>query len=509
MGTRKTIQSTLLLTGTVLFNTIFWHENLGVNLLIFSMFIVFSIIFLYREVIYSRPFIISTIGVLITGVFVSYHNSSMAKFTHLISLFLMVGFANQLKIKSIIYALPTAVVHYFNVPRVLWKNTSSLNNNARHLKTIWRYTKLTLLPFLILVVFYVIFLNANPVFEQLSTNVWSRVGQWFDFFFSTFSMLRLLFFSWGLSILSWVIYTIDIPYFRKKEELLSVHIKRERIQAPTFEKSMGSHNGYAPFPFLGLKNEFRSASILIISVNLLLMVVNAIDMNWIWFNFQYDKSVNLSQFVHEGTYLLILSTLLSIGILLYFFRKNQNFAPYRKRLILLSSVWIFQNLILVISVGIRNYHYIHHYGLAHKRIGVIIFLTLTLFGLITLFIKIRNKKSTYYLVRWNSWAVYASFIFMSMVNWDGVIVQHNISHPKQQNIDIEFLLSLSDKTLPIIDQNKQLLFGKNWENGTTYDFESWYQLRVKNFLAQSKKTSWCSWNYKTHATLDYFNTANH
>jgi hypothetical protein len=508
MDTRKTIQSTLLITGALLYNTIFWHENLGVNLLLFSMFIVFTIIFLYREVIYSKPFIISTIGVLITGVFVIYHNSSMAKFTHLISLFLLVGFANQLKIKSIIYALPTAVINYFNVPRVLWNKTSYLNNNSTRIKTIWRYTKLTLVPFLILVVFYIIFLNANPVFEKLSDNIWNGIGKWFELFFTTFSFLRFLFFLWGLSIISWVIYKIDIPYFRKKEEQLSDHIKRKRIKVTTFEKSMGSQNINPSFPFLGLKNEFRSASILIISVNLLLMVVNAIDINWIWFNFKYDKSVNLSQFVHEGTYLLILSTLLSIGILLYFFRKNQNFSPYRKRLIILSSAWIVQNLILVISVGIRNYHYIHHYGLAYKRIGVIIFLTLTLIGLITLFIKIRNQKSTYYLLRWNSWSVYASFIFMSMVNWDGVIIQHNISHTYQQNIDIEFLLSLSDKTLPIIDQNKQLLFGRNWENGTTYDFENLYKLRVQNFLDQSKTTSWLSWNYKTNETLDYFNTEN-
>ena len=73
--------------------------------------------------------------------------------------------------------------------------------------------------------------------------------------------------------------------------------------------------------------------------------------------------------------------LISIIISLYLFRGNQNF--YKKSVLLkkLALAWLAQNVILAFSVGIRNVHYIEHYALAHKRIGVFFFLLATIIGL--------------------------------------------------------------------------------------------------------------------------------
>ena len=60
-------------------------------------------------------------------------------------------------------------------------------------------------------------------------------------------------------------------------------------------------------------------------MNVLLLVVNAIDINWIWFGFKPAPGFDLTQFVHEGTYVLILSILVAMGIVLWFFRRNLNF----------------------------------------------------------------------------------------------------------------------------------------------------------------------------------------
>ena len=70
-------------------------------------------------------------------------------------------------------------------------------------------------------------------------------------------------------------------------------------------------------------------------------------------------------------------------------------------------LWVVQNFILGISVFLRNYHYISFHGLAYKRIGVIVFLVLVLIGLVTLFVKLRERKSFFYLVRVNGWAAFA------------------------------------------------------------------------------------------------------
>ena len=63
-------------------------------------------------------------------------------------------------------------------------------------------------------------------------------------------------------------------------------------------------------------------------VNVLLLVVNIIDINWLWIDFNPKSIDNLSQLVHEGTYVLIFSILLSMAIIEYFFRGNINF--YKK-----------------------------------------------------------------------------------------------------------------------------------------------------------------------------------
>ena len=154
-------------------------------------------------------------------------------------------------------------------------------------------------------------------------------------------------------------------------------------------------------------------------VNVLLLVVNAIDINWLWFGFVPAPGFDLTQFVHEGTYVLIFSILLAMGIVLWFFRRNLNF--YQPGLPWLrwgATVWVLQNAVLAVSVGLRNYYYILHSGLAYKRIGVCFFLLLTFFGLGTVLLKIWQRRSAYSLVRLNSLAAYAVLLLLAAGNWE-------------------------------------------------------------------------------------------
>lgn len=197
-----------------------------------------------------------------------------------------------------------------------------------------------------------------------------------------------------------------------------------------------------------------------------------------------------------------------MAILLYFFRGNQNFAPYKDKLKILATIWIAQNIILVISVGIRNYHYIAQHGLAYKRIGVIFFLLLTLFGIYTMYQKITHQKSLFYLLKTNGWSVYVAFLIMSLINWDFVIFNHNVNHPLKKNIDVPFLLSLSDKTLPLVDQHRELLDYPNTYTEREYqNYHLLYQQRIDSLKADYKDFSWQSWSYLDHKAYTHFNTS--
>jgi hypothetical protein len=225
--------------------------------------------------------------------------------------------------------------------------------------------------------------------------------------------------------------------------------------------------------------------------------------------------------VHKGTYLLIFSILLSMGILLYLFRGNQNFNEYNRWLRYGAYAWIFQNAVMSISVGIRVYHYIHNYGLAYKRIGVCLFLGLVVFGLITLTYKITRKRSGFFLWRINAWAVYTMLLLMSWVNWDLLITRHNSSHKFQQepivsynhasrastittpkykdNIDVAFLLSLSDKSLQALINKPEFINDSVYVGRITS--KQYFENRIAWFRERKATESWLSWNLAEANTL--------
>jgi len=247
-------------------------------------------------------------------------------------------------------------------------------------------------------------------------------------------------------------------------------------------------------------------------VNALLLVVNAVDIAWVWFGFTVEEGFSLKQFVHEGTWLLILSILLSMAILLHLFRGNLNFHPKERGMRLLATAWVAQNFILGVSVFLRNYHYIHFHGLAYKRIGVIVFLALVLVGLVTLYLKIERRRTLTYLLRVNGWAAFAALVGLATVNWDGVIVRYNLAHWNQGEIDVDNYLAMSDKVLPLLydDLAKvEAQMARHRENRVRWvehleplSFRSDLDLKRYRFLGRYLQQDWRSWTLADQRTYE-------
>ncbi|MCF8371611.1 MAG: DUF4173 domain-containing protein [Bacteroidales bacterium] len=505
-----------VLAGTLLFNYLFWQSPIGINALLFTIFALISLLILYPDSRKPGTASAAMLGHFITALFVVIHNSGVAILGWHITFILMVGFANQPTLRSILFALPTSITNFFKFPLAMKKEIPKSNVKLPKVKSGWRYIKLSLLPLFILWVFFLIFKFANPIFDDYSTTFFIYIIEILEKLFENFSIVRILFILFGFSLSGWIVYKFDVIHFIKKESQLSDFIKRiHKVRKPEMH-SVDNSEYPAPHKLtigkskmnLGLKSEYRSAILLIFMVNLLLLIVNGIDINWIWFNFEYEPGFDLKQFVHEGTYLLILSILLSMYILLYFFRRNMNFYPNPKLLKTLSYVWLVQNCILAISVGMRNFHYINHYGLAYKRIGVIVFLLLTIFGLITLFIKIKDRKSAFYLLRVNTWSVYLTLILLGTINWDVVIAKHNLAHNYESPVDVRFLLSLSDKTLPLIERGSIYLdineHSRYYNKGVPFSYHDYFENRKEKFLKRKENETWTSWNLAEQRAYEYF-----
>ncbi|UTW62321.1 DUF4173 domain-containing protein [bacterium SCSIO 12741] len=495
-----------LLLGSLLFNYVFWGESLGINLFLFSLFLtLFAVPF--RLVKTDRHVQVLALGALLTGFSVLFIHSTMSVVIHILSMVLLITFANQAGreiLKSIWYAIPTLVHNLLLIPKNMRDGINHSQPEGIPAKGLLRFLKLSVFPLIVVAVFFILFRVANPIFYDFSTDFLDYVGAYLEHLYEVLSFPRIFFFLSGFTLVFWALYSQHSEKFAELESRMKNIIERIRPNRPKpVSTSQATTSSHPKHSFIALKNENRTARIMMVLVNLLLVAVNLIDIIWGWFGLEYKGDFDLTAYVHEGTYILIFSILLSMSLILYFYRRNQNFYPFQNQLKPLTYLWILQNAVLVISVAIRNLQYIHYYGLAYKRIGVFVFLTLVLFGLYTLVLKVKDRKSAYYLIRWNSWSIYAAFIAISLFNWDGIILRHNLKLAYPQNLDIEFLVSLSDKTLPLLDQNRQILDIENWQqpnNNFHYQLES----RIQDFKERYESESWLSWNYQDMRAYHHF-----
>lgn len=484
--TKKTsIQFTLTMLSTALFTLLFWDESIGINQVLFSSLIIALTYYLNSQLFTSTPAKIVSAGILFTAFLILYHNSSMSKFTHYASILALIGYSNHTQLRSLHFALIEGFLKFFYSFKNYSLQRLSRKSKPKSQSKIKSYLKLIFLPLAIAFIFLILFIIANPIFRELIFTSIIELIKAVDYITEKISISRILFTLLGLVISIWLIYKTKSSRFTIGEIHRSDNIVRKRIKHKI------------PVKILGLKNEVRTALMLIVMINVMLVVVNVIDINYVWFNFDYQDGMNLSQSVHEGTYVLIFSILLSMTILLFIFRKNINFYRNNKTVKLLSKIWIYQNVILVISVIFRTAHYIEEFGLAYKRIGVLFFLLAVIFGLLLLHQKIAARKTNYYLITKNGWFVYALLIIMSSVNWDGIIADHNLSNKSNIHSDPYFLLSLSDKTLPTLIKHEA--FFTNYNIRTKNILEH----RIILFNKRYEKQSWLSWNYAEYKTYQF------
>lgn len=492
----KTYQIALWLGLVVLLDVLFWHEKLGLNVLVFSPLCLGALVVLYPSALRSLPAVVCMAGTLISAGVVVWNGSFVGKLACVVSLVLSVVFSHQAYLRSLHYALAyllagmegtlSAVLDW--VARLPQKT----GKHQQKVRLVWQYAKLALVPILGFLVFFIIFKVSNPIFSQLTDKAVTKIAHWIANFWQYTDALRLLFWVLGAFCLGVCVYDWRVgAFWNLHESNEQEYIKRTRYRT-TLSLAY-------PVGVFALRNEYRTALMLMAMVNALLLVVNLIDIRYVWFGDSTSfQRLDLSSELHEGTYMLIFSILLSMGIMLYYFRRNLNFYAHNLWLKRLAYVWIAQNCVLVLSVALRAYYYVLFRGLAYKRIGVLIFLCLTLAGLVLLWFKIRDRKTSFFLLRTNGWALYVMLILMACVDWDMLIVQYNIAHYKQQTgnmkeIDTEFLLSRADKTLRLLVAEKDAL-------PLTPDEKSHLRKRVWFFLQAQKGYTFWSWNYEEATT---------
>jgi hypothetical protein len=244
---------------------------------------------------------------------------------------------------------------------------------------------------------------------------------------------------------------------------------------------------------MALKQEYLSAVYSFGALNALLLLINIFDLFGVWFSFQERTAAELSQYVHEGTWLLIFSIFLAMLVVVLFFRGNLNFFPNNRRLKQLAILWLAQNAFLALSVGVRNGHYIHYYGLAHGRIVVMVFLLLVLIGLYTLYRKIQGPLTTFYLLETNGRAVLFTLLLAAAFNWDGLITRYNLQRDDPDVYHVQVLLT--NNLVPLLDFAQSSTMKAN-----LIDKEK-LERRGQRLAKEAAEQDWRSWNWSTYRQL--------
>ena len=500
------LKMVLLFAGTILFNIIFWQEKIALNVLLFDAFILLSVFYLYPAAFTKPAMKWLLLAHVVTLVTLIVHNTILSKLAFSATLLLVVVFIQFLH-RSVWYAAASAVGNYLLFVFSFLEDIRQIKKGEIKSLGIRKAFRFLIIPIMIVGVFFLIYSFSNTVFKDVVNSIGIALQHFFARFFDWFNWQRVGFLMLGLFVTGGLLLKMKSNYFSEKEFSKHNDLRRSRHNLKKWKEAamfdlLTLFMGRFANGVMALRNENTVGIISLVMLNILLLFINAIDVAYVWFGFSYTPEVNLTQYVHEGTGMLIFSIVLAMFVLLFFFRGNLNFYKKNKWLRYGAYGWIAQNAILVVSVLLRDYYYIAHMGLAYKRIGVLVFLLMVLMGLITVFIKIHQRKTAYYLWRVNGWFAVVLLVAASCVHWDETIASYNLAHKNTIPLDVKFLLSLSDKTLPLLESNQDVLNAKVglvqgegeylYRSGLTP--KELFEIRKKIFFEKQKTYSWLSWN---------------
>lgn len=402
------------------FSLLFYSKSFGLNLFLISILVVVLVSTMSKERSFSWGYSLAYIG---TAVFVFLNPSGFTIFVHLMVFMVFVG--KSISKKSSVYLtwfLGCSNMIIASVANYVQKQKSEQGVEENEKKDmspkLFNRLKGGLAAITLLFIFGMLYRNANPVFGNLIEQI-----------NLDFISVPWLFFT----LLGYIIFLHLLRPFNA-QELVEFDLAQENeLEKPIELVLIGEKKK--------LEGEHTLGSMVFLALNLLLLFFLTTDIIYLFEQTEITNS-GLSQSVHQGVYALMFSIVCAIALILYFFRGNLNFFQGNKRIKSLTYVWIVLNVILVAFTCYKNYTYVEALGLTYKRIGVFVYLLLTLIGLVTAYIKVAQMKNFIYLVRTNISTVFAFLIVSAAIPWDKTITWYNLN--TIENPDINYLVSLGE-----------------------------------------------------------------
>ncbi len=408
----------LCILGALLFSTLFYQQDLGLNMLLFALCSTAILFVLKPSIHHSKVIWVLAATYLLSAGFVFFNNSSLAISNTLLTFLIFVGATTAASNSVYVQwfnGMYQAVLGQLHIAIHRTQPTKQAPKRPHNIYD-FKFITLTLVLLSVLIaVFGGLYSQANPIFAK-----------GFDYIDLSFiNFYWLLFALMGYLLLLNCSTTAQLDLIVKAEDNTPSHLRQRSMTAAQCQL---------------LVKEYHLAILLITVLVVLIFGYIASDVYLIIYLPQ-ELGPALSQAVHSGINALITSIVLAIILILIFFRGNLNFYKKNHTLKTLTYLWLLANLIIVVLTVYKNTVYCEALGLTYKRVGVFVYLFLSAVGLVTTFIKISHKQTVYQLLRINGRMAFFVLIFLASFSWDRSITQFNLTHIPEP--DLYYLLSLS------------------------------------------------------------------
>ena len=325
------------------------------------------------------------------------------------------------------------------------------------------------LPLLGSALFVWLFAQANPVIEQLFASLSLPEIDW--------SLVPRIILWGALAVMAWGVLRPRPP----------------RRMFGTFDGS-----GDVVLPGVSL----ASVTLSLVIFNALFAAQNLMDLAYLSHLATLPNGITLADYAHRGAYPLIVTALLAALFVLVTSRPGSSTAasPLVRRLV---TLWIAQNLLLVVSAALRTWDYVEAYSLTVLRLSALLWMALVAVGLVLVLWRMLQGKSASWLINANLAAAGLLLSGVAFVDLGAVSARWNVAHAKEidgdgAGLDLCYLDYLRGSALPaLIELDQRRLPGElgaqagQLRNLAQYRLESWrneggWSLLLDSRLAQAR-----------------------
>lgn len=387
--------------STIIFTFLFYNEYVGLNLAILGIFLSLFVFNDTKEKNRDKTFLL----LLVISIFSSFAFAWYGDFISFLAVFtslLLLRFKSKNRNFKMLFAIPvlfvaiaTFIFDFFQFEKWFPKS-----ENSGISKKIFAFI---LVPFFFVAVFFGVYSLGSSHFSEIFSD--------YEFDFNIFSWLGIAILGFFISFIFWSLLILRC-FYKRNRNLNNNFNEDQKELKPTYQ-------------FLEIDDERTSGVISLFCLNILLVIFIS-TYTYEQF-FETIKTPNqLSAETHDGVNAVILSIVMAIMVILFYFKSGFNFDKKAKYLKILAKIWIFLNVVLIISTMMKNTDQILNLGFTYKTLGVYAFLSLSILGLFFTFLKIQHQKTNAYLFNQMFWCFFATILVCSYFNWGGFITSQNM-----------------------------------------------------------------------------------